>query len=47
MSVGSSAPAYHAFAASKATWVNICDDLPQFDEWADPELVKRLFNGAD
>ena len=37
-------PAYHAFAASKAAWVDICDDLPQFDEWADAELTKRLFN---
>lgn len=25
-------PAYHAYAASKAAWVNICDDIPQFPE---------------
>jgi hypothetical protein len=35
--------AYHAFVASKAPWVEIRDELPQFDEWPDPELVKRLF----
>ena len=37
--------AYHAFVASKAPWVEIDDDLPQFPEWPDPELAKRLFNG--
>lgn len=36
--------AYHAFVASKAPWVEIRDGQPQFDEWADPALVKRLFN---
>ena len=36
-------PSYHAFVASKAAWVDICDDMPQFDEWADLELIKRLF----
>ena len=35
-------PSYHAFAASKAAWDEIHDDLPQFEEWPDPELVKRL-----
>ena len=34
--------AYHAFAGSKAGWVDIRDDLPQFDEWADPALLQRL-----
>jgi hypothetical protein len=41
--------AYHAFVASKAPWVEIHDDRPQFSEWADPVLVKQLFtrnNGA-
>ena len=37
--------AYHAFAASKAPWSEICDAAPQFDEWADPALVRRLFDG--
>jgi len=36
--------AYHAFVASKAPWVNICDDQPQFAEWPDPVLVKRHFD---
>jgi hypothetical protein len=36
--------AYHAFVGSKAPWVEITDGQPQFDEWADPELVKRLFH---
>lgn len=36
-------PAYHAFAASKAPWVDIDDDRPQFADWADPELVTKLF----
>ena len=35
--------AYHAFVASKAPWVNIDDDKPQFSEWPDPALVKQLF----
>ena len=34
--------AYHAFATSKAAWDEIRDELPQFDEWPDPELVKQL-----
>jgi hypothetical protein len=38
--------AYHAFAGSKAPWIEIRDGLPQFDEWPDPELVKQLFNSA-
>jgi hypothetical protein len=40
-------PAYHAFAASKAAWDDICDKRPQFVEWADPELMKWLFDAAD
>lgn len=35
-------PAYHAFAASKAAWDAIHDGMPQFEEWPDPELVKKL-----
>jgi hypothetical protein len=41
--------AYHAFVASKAPWVEIHDDRPQFAEWPDPVLVKQFFgkdNGA-
>ena len=41
--------AYHAFVASKAQWVDIHDDQPQFADWADPALVKKLLsrsNGA-
>jgi hypothetical protein len=34
--------AYHAFVASKAPWVEIRDDLPQFAEWPDPALLKKL-----
>ena len=37
--------AYHAFVASRAPWVEILDDLPQFSEWPDPVLVKQLFTG--
>ena len=39
--------AYHAFVASKAPWVEIRDDCPQFGEWPDPALVKKLFDGAE
>ena len=39
--------AYHAFVASKAAWVAIHDDLPQFDDWADPALVKQLLGKTD
>ena len=39
--------AYHAFVASKAVWADICDDQPQFAEWPDPALVKRLFSSND
>jgi hypothetical protein len=39
--------AYHAFVASKAPWIDIHDDQPQFSEWADPALVKRLFTKSD
>jgi len=35
--------AYHAFVASKAPWVDIHDDQPQFSEWPNPTLVKQLF----
>ncbi|MGE5128912.1 MAG: GFA family protein [Sphingomonadaceae bacterium] len=38
--------AYHAFVGSKAPWTDIRDGLPQFDEWPDPELVKRLFSAV-
>jgi len=38
--------AYHAFVASKAAWTEIRDDAPQFAEWPDPELVKKLFHAA-
>lgn len=34
--------AYHAFAGSRAAWDGIHDDLPQFEEWPDPALVKQL-----
>ena len=37
--------AYHAFTASKAPWVDLHDGLPQFPEWPDPALAKRLFAG--
>ena len=37
--------AYHAFVASKAPWTEIRDDLPQFAEWPDPALIRRLFAG--
>jgi len=36
--------AYHAFVASKAPWSDICDEQPQFDEWADPVMVKRHYD---
>ena len=38
--------AYHAFVASKAPWVEIHDGLPQFAEWPDPELARKLFAGT-
>ncbi len=38
--------AYHAFVASKAPWVEIRDDRPQFAEWPDADLVKRLSEAA-
>ena len=28
-------PGYHQFVGSKAPWFEICDDLPQHDEWPD------------
>ena len=39
--------AYHAFVASKAAWLDICDAQPQFPEWPDLGLVRRLFDAAD
>jgi hypothetical protein len=39
--------AYHAFVASRAPWAEICDEQPQFAEWADPALLKRLFNAPE
>ena len=39
--------AYHAFVGSKAPWVDIHDNQPQFPEWPDPNLVKQLFKGND
>jgi len=35
--------AYHAFVDSKAPWVEILDDRPQFPDWPDPALVKQLY----
>jgi len=37
--------AYHAFVASKAPWVEIAGDQPQYPEWPHPALTKRLFAG--
>ena len=34
--------AYHACVASKASWVEISDGLPQFAEYPDPATVKKL-----
>ena len=39
-------PAYHAFAAYKAPWDSISDDLPQFAEYPDPEFLKKLTGSA-
>jgi hypothetical protein len=39
-------PAYHAFVASKAPWVQIADGLPQFDELPDPATVRKLMGSA-
>ena len=39
--------AYPVFVASKAAWLDICDAQPQFPEWPDPGLVRRLFDAAD
>lgn len=30
-------PGFHQFVGSKAPWFEICDDLPQYDEWPDEE----------
>lgn len=35
--------AYHAFVASKAAWADICDGQPQFPEWPDPAMVRKIF----
>ena len=28
-------PGFHQFVDSKVPWYEICDDLPQYDEWPD------------
>jgi hypothetical protein len=38
--------AYHAFAASRAPWDEIADDLPQFAEFPDPATIKKLMGSA-
>ena len=38
--------AYHAFAASRAPWDEIDDDLPQFAEYPDPATIKKLMGSA-
>ena len=38
--------AYHAFVASKASWVEIDDGLPQFAELPDPATIKKLMGSA-
>ena len=35
--------AYHAFVASKAAWVDICDQQQQFPDWPDPVTVRQFF----
>ena len=30
-------PGFHQFVGSKAPWFEICDDLPQYNEWPDEE----------
>jgi hypothetical protein len=35
-------PSYHAFAASRAPWADIHDDLPQFAEFPDPAFIGGL-----
>jgi hypothetical protein len=39
--------AYHAFVASKAPWVDISSDRPQFPDWPDPAVVRRFFTRRD
>jgi hypothetical protein len=39
-------PAYQAFAASKAAWTDLCDDLPQFAEYPDPATVRNLMGSG-
>jgi hypothetical protein len=36
--------AYHAFVAWKAPWVDIRDERPQFDERADPAVIRHHFD---
>jgi hypothetical protein len=38
--------AYHAFAASKAPWVELHDDLARFAEFPDAATVKKLMESA-
>ena len=35
-------PKAHTFVGDKADWDVIRDDLPQFDEWADPSVLVQL-----
>jgi hypothetical protein len=35
-------PAYQAFTASRAAWVELQEGLPRFDEWPDPALIRQL-----
>jgi len=39
--------AYHAFVASKAPWVDIHGEQPQFSDWPDPALVRHFFATGD
>ena len=40
-------PAYHAFAASKAAWVELGDEVPRFDEWPEPIFVQGILKPRD
>jgi hypothetical protein len=35
-------PSYHAFAGSRAPWMEFCDGLPQFAGYPDPATIKKL-----
>jgi hypothetical protein len=35
-------PSYHAFVASRAPWTEIRDELPQFSEYPDPAMIRKL-----